>query len=173
MAVKVRPHYAARQKLRHATSICGCCVGMPFDATQPKNSIGKLSVPSKEAVRHMISKGFQNGISQFEKKIRPSSPISFHSFGNPKVCKKFFFHADAIALATYAEQLLPRGKAALCCILPRGIVWTHLYGTFLPARQSRTAKANNAEQSRMEQNCAHEHGNILFIVIHHTLEKNI
>ncbi len=102
--------------------------GMPFDAAWPKNLIGKLSVPSKEAARHMISKRFQNGISQFEKKIRPSSPISFHSFGNlKKVCKKFFFHVDAIALAAYAEQLLPRSKAAMCCILPHGIVWTHLF----------------------------------------------
>ncbi len=46
-----------------------------------------------------MSKGFQNGISQFEKKIRPNLPISFHSFGNLKVCKKLFFHVDAIALA--------------------------------------------------------------------------
>ncbi len=108
----------------------GC--GMPFDAAQPKNSIGKLSFPSKEAARHMMSKGFENGISQFGKKIRPSSPISFHSFCNlKKVCKKFFFHVDAIALAAYAEQLLRRGKAAVCCILPRGIVWTHL--NVLPA----------------------------------------
>ncbi len=63
----------------------------------------------------MMNKGFQNGISQFEKKITPSSPISFHSFGNlKKVCKKLFFHVDAIALAAYAKQLLPRGKAAVC-----------------------------------------------------------
>ncbi len=101
---------------------------MPFDAAWPKNSIGKLLVPSKEAVvRHMMNKGFQNGISQFEKKITPSSPISVHSFGNlKKVCKKFFFHVDIIALAAYAEQLLLCGKAAGCCILPRGIVWTYL-----------------------------------------------
>ncbi len=59
---------AVRQKLRHATSICGCCIGMPFDAVWPKTSICKLSVPSKEAVRHLMNKGFQNGISQFEKK---------------------------------------------------------------------------------------------------------
>ncbi len=105
--------------------LLGC--GMPFDAAWPKNSIGKLLVPSKEVARHMMSKGFQNGISQFEKKIRQSSPVSFHSFCNlKKVCKKLFFHVDAIALAAYDEQLLPRGKAAVCCILPRGIVWTHL-----------------------------------------------
>ncbi len=70
----------------------------------------------------------------FKKKIKPSSPISFHSFGNlKKVCKKFFFDVDAIALAAYAEQLLPRGKAAVCSILPRGIVWTYLQtsGCFL------------------------------------------
>ncbi len=118
-SIKVRPHYA--WTLRRL----GC--GLPFDAARPKNLIGKLSVPSKEAARHMMSKGFQNGISQFEKKIRPSSSISFHSFGNlKKVCKKFFFHVETIALAAYAEQLLPPGKAAMCCILPRGIVWTHL-----------------------------------------------
>ncbi len=75
----------------------------------------------------MMNKGFHNGISQFEKKITPSLPISFHSFGNlKKVCKKFFFHVDMIALAAYAGQLLPRGKAVVCCILPHGIVWTHL-----------------------------------------------
>ncbi len=97
----------------------GC--GMPFDAARPKNSIGKLSVPSKEAAWHMMSKGFQNGISRFEKIIRQSSPVLFHSFCNlKKVCKKFFFHVDAIALVAYAEQLLPRSKAAVCCILPHG-----------------------------------------------------
>ncbi len=105
--------------------------GIPFDTVRPKNSIGKLSVPSKEATWHMMSKRFQNGISQFEKKIRPSSLISFHSFGNlKKICKQFFLHVDAIALAAYTEQLLPRGKAAVCCILPRGIVWTHLQEFF-------------------------------------------
>ncbi len=77
----------------------------------------------------MMSTGFQNGISKFEKKIRPSSPISFYSFGNlKKICKKFFSHVDAIALAAYAEQLLPHGKAAVCYILLRGIEWTYLYG---------------------------------------------
>ncbi len=120
--VKVVPCHKYMWTLRRL----GC--GMPFDVAQLKNSIGKLSVPSKEAMRHMMSKRFQNGISQFEKKIRPSSTISFHSFGNlKKVCKKFFFHVDAIALVAYAKQLLPRGKAAVCCILSRGIVWTHLY----------------------------------------------
>ncbi len=98
--LKVRPHYAAqhtaakcgkaaRQKLCRATSICGRCVGMPFDAVWSKNSIGKLLVPSKEVARHLMNKGFQNSISQFEKKITLSSSISFHSFGNlKKVCKK-------------------------------------------------------------------------------------
>ncbi len=105
----------------------GC--GMPFDAAWPENSIGKLSVPSKEAARHMMSKGFQNGINQFEKKsdkVHQFRPVSFHSFCNLKVCKKLFFRVDAIALAAYAEHFLPRGKAAVCCILPHGIVWTHL-----------------------------------------------
>ncbi len=122
---KVRQGHAAKVALCHkymwTVRWLGC--GMLFDAVRPKNSIGKLSVPSKEAERHIMSQGFQNGISQFEKKIRPSSPISFHSFGNlKKVCKKFFFHANAIALTAYAEELLSRGKAAVCCILPRGIV---------------------------------------------------
>ncbi len=75
----------------------------------------------------MISKGFQNGISQFEKKIRQSSPVSFHRFCNLKmVCKNILFHVDKIVLVAYAEQLLPRGKATVCCILPRDIVWMHL-----------------------------------------------
>ncbi len=117
---KVAPCHKYMRTLRRL----GC--GMPFDAAQPKNSISKLSVPSKEAARHMMSKGFQNGISHFEKKIKPSSPISFHSFGNLKICKKFFFHVDTIALAAYAEQLLSRSKGTVCCILPCGIVWTHL-----------------------------------------------
>ncbi len=43
----------------------GC--GMPFDAMRPKNSIGKLSVPSKEAVWHM-SKGFQMISASLRKK---------------------------------------------------------------------------------------------------------
>ncbi len=120
-AAKIAPCHKYMRTLRRL----GC--GMPFDAARPKNSIGKLLVPSKEAVRHMMNERFQNGISQFEKKIRPTSPISFHSFGNlKKVCQKFFFHVDAITLVAYTEQLLPRGKAAVCCILLRGIVWTHL-----------------------------------------------
>ncbi len=107
---------------------CWLSCGMPFYAARPKNLIGKLSVLSKEAVRHMMSKGFKNGISQFEKKIRQISSVSFHSFCNPKkVCKKFFFHVDTIELGAYAELLLPCGKAPFCCILPGGIVWTHLH----------------------------------------------
>ncbi len=35
---------AAQQKSRYAASIYKCC-GMPFDAAQPKNLIGKLSKP--------------------------------------------------------------------------------------------------------------------------------
>ncbi len=94
----------ASARLRHAV---WCCA--------PKNLIVKLLVPSKEAAQHMMSKGFQNGISQFEKKIRQSSQVSFHSFCNlKKVCKKFFFHVDAITSAAYAERLLPHAK--LQCI---------------------------------------------------------
>ncbi len=142
MYIKVHPHNAAQahsSKVRQGrvakVAQChkymwtlrrlGC--GMPFDAARPKNLIGKLLVPLKEAARHMMNKGFQNGISHFEKKIKPSSPISFLSFGNlKKVCNKFFFQVDAIALTAHAEQLLALGTAAVCCILPRGIVWTHL-----------------------------------------------
>ncbi len=49
-------------------------------------------------------------------------------------------NVDAIALAAYAEQLLPRGKAAVCCILPHGIVWTHLYTYSLVPIMLRSAK---------------------------------
>ncbi len=41
---------------------------MPFDAVRSKNSIGKLSVPSKEAVRHMMSKGFKIVSASLRKK---------------------------------------------------------------------------------------------------------
>ncbi len=86
----------------HAAKVGPCCKYirmlhrlnrcMPFDAAGPKNSICKLSIPLKEAARHMMNKGFQNGISQFEKKIRQSSPVSFHNFCNlKKACKKLFF----------------------------------------------------------------------------------
>ncbi len=81
------------------------------------------------AVRHMMSKGFQNYISQLEKKTRCSSLVLFHTFCN--LCKKFFFNVDEIKLAAYAEQLLPRSKAAMSCILPRGIAWMHLYTLFI------------------------------------------
>ncbi len=95
-------------------TLCRLGCGIPFAAAWPKNLISKLSVPSKEAAWHMMSKGFQNGISQFEKKIIPSSLISFHSFCNlKKVCKKFFFHVDAIALAAYAEQLMQQSCSVL------------------------------------------------------------
>ncbi len=139
--LKVHPHYAAW----HTAAKCGkgraakvapchkymwtlhrLGCGMLFDAAWPKNLIGKLSVPSKEATRHMMSKGFQNGISHFEKKIRPSSPISFHSFGNlKKVCKKFYFHVDAIHWRHMPSNFCRAAKLQ-CGILLRGIVWTHL-----------------------------------------------
>ncbi len=44
----------------------GC--GMPFHAARPKNSIGKLSVPSKEAARHMMSMGFKMVSASLRKK---------------------------------------------------------------------------------------------------------
>ncbi len=123
-AAKVAPCH------KYIWMLCRLGCGMPFDAAPLKNLIGKLSIPLNEAAQHMMAKGFQNSISQFEKKIRQSSLVSFHSFCNlKKVCKKFFFLVDAIALAAYAEQYLQSGKAAVCCIRPCGIVWTHLYGT--------------------------------------------
>ncbi len=145
---------------KYIWTLCRLGCGLPFDAAWPKNSISKLSVPSKEAARHMMSKGFQNGISQLKKKIRQSSPVAFHSFLNlKKVYKKLFFHMDTIALAAYAEQLVPRGKAAVCCILPCGIVWTHLYrvtifwSLFSVTHKARYALfANNDKNWQKQQN---------------------
>ncbi len=64
-------------------------------------------------------------------------------------------NVDAIASAAYVEQLLPSGKAAVCCILPRGIVWTHLnistISTFrapAPPPGLRSGKANRYMRSR-------------------------
>ncbi len=62
--LKVHPHYTARhiaakvvpcQKYMWTLHRLGC--GMPFDAAWPKNSIGKLLVPSKEAAG--VSKWYQ------------------------------------------------------------------------------------------------------------------
>ncbi len=44
----------------------------------------KCQFHQRFAVWHMMSKGFQNGISQLEKKIRRSSLVSVHSFCNLK-----------------------------------------------------------------------------------------
>ncbi len=107
--------------------LCRLGCGMPFDAVRPKNSIDKLSVPSKEAAWHLMSKGFQNGISQFEKKNQTKFADLVPQFWQPEEgLQKIRFSCGRDPLAAYVEQLLLRGKAAVCCILPHGIVWTHL-----------------------------------------------
>ncbi len=81
--VKVRPHYAARhtaakcskaawQKLRHATSIYGLCVGL---AAACRSMLRGLKIRSANCRFHQKKprsiwwvKGFQNGISQLGKK---------------------------------------------------------------------------------------------------------
>ncbi len=105
-----------RCSLGRASACCGMLCGMKIQAT-------KCWSHQTFAVWHMMSKRFQNYISQLEKKIRQSSLISFHSFCN--LCKKLFFNTDAIKQAAYAEQHLPHSKAAMYCILPCGIVWMH------------------------------------------------
>ncbi len=58
---------------------------------------------------------------------------------------------DAIASAAYAEQLLPSSKAAVCCILPRGIVWTHL-NNHLWVEESPHATVARSFQDRFKTN---------------------
>ncbi len=96
-----------RGKSCTTTSICGRCVGLSAEC---RSMLRGLKIRSANCRSHQS---------------KPRG--TFHSFGNlKKVCKKFFCHVDMIALVAYAEQLLPRGKAAVCCILSRGIVWRHL-----------------------------------------------
>ncbi len=66
----VRQGYTAKvapcRKYMHTLCRLGC--GMLFDAAQPKHSISKLLVPSKEAVRHMIARGFKMVSASLRKK---------------------------------------------------------------------------------------------------------
>ncbi len=79
------------------------CRGMPYGM---KIQSAKCLSHQRFATRRTMSKGFQNNISQLEKKIRRSLLISFHSFCNLKYSlQKFFFNVDAIKLAAYDEQL--------------------------------------------------------------------
>ncbi len=96
--------------------------GMLFDAARPKNLIGKLSVPSKEVAWH---RGFKMVSASWKKKldkVHRSCSTVFVTWRSAKI----FFHVGAIALAAYTQQLLMRSKEADCCILPHGIVRTHL-----------------------------------------------
>ncbi len=82
-----------QQKLRHATSICGRCVGL---AAACRSMLCGLKIQSANCRSHQKKsrgiwwiRGFKMVSVSLKKKITPSSPISFHSFGNlKKVCKK-------------------------------------------------------------------------------------
>ncbi len=67
---KVRQGHAAKVAKCHKYmwTLCRLGCGVPFDAARPKNSIGKLSVPSKEAVRHMMSRGLKMVSASLRKK---------------------------------------------------------------------------------------------------------
>ncbi len=90
------------------------------------------------AAQHTMSKGFQNDISQLEKKIGRSSLVSFHSFCNLKYSLQNFFYygLDQIGgiRATFAMQ-------QTCSVLHSAMrhsvnaplkVSVHLYATLVP-----------------------------------------
>ncbi len=107
--------------LCRASTCCGTPCGMKIRSIKCRSH-------QRFAERHMMSTGFQNDISQLEKKIRRSLLVVFHSFCNLKYSlQKFFFNVDTIKLVAYAEQLLLRNKAAVCCPLLCSIVWMHHY----------------------------------------------
>ncbi len=96
----VRPHYAARQNgikcdlaARQMARIMWTSMqrglGRASSCHGIKNRPAKCRSHQRFAAQHMISKRFQNYISQLEKKIRQSLLVSFHSFCN--LCKRFFF----------------------------------------------------------------------------------
>ncbi len=104
--IKVCPHYAARQNdtkcgfamlqmvrimwtlMRHGLGRASACHSM---SCSMKIRSAKCRSHERFAAWHMMSKGFQNCISQLEKKTRWSSLVSFHSFCNPtySLRKKF------------------------------------------------------------------------------------
>ncbi len=88
------------------------------------------------AMRHMMSKGFKIASASWRKKsdeVHRSRSTVFVTWSI--VCEKFVFNVYAITLAAYVEQLLPHGKAAVCCILPRSIMWMHLKVSILISRK--------------------------------------
>ncbi len=104
--IMVSPHYAAWQNatkcglagrqmvrimwtsMRHRRSLgrASACCGMPCGM---KIQSAKCRSHPKFAMRHMMSKEFQNYISWLEKRIRRSLLVSFRSF--PYIRKRFFF----------------------------------------------------------------------------------
>ncbi len=139
-SLKVCPHYATQhtaakcgkaawQKLRYATGICGHCVGL---AAAYRSMLCSLKIRSANCRSHQkkprgiwwvrVSKWYQPVWEKKSDQVRRSRSTVLVTWRSAKN----FFHVDAIALAAYVEQLLPHGRAAVCCILLRGIVWTHL-----------------------------------------------
>ncbi len=110
--------------------MCECCVGLAATCHSMLRSLKIWSANCRSNQKKLRGIWWVRDFKMVSASLRKKSDQicrSRSSFSNlKKVCKKFFFHADAIALPAYTEQLLPRGKAAVCCILPCGIVWTHL-----------------------------------------------
>ncbi len=116
---KVHPHYAvwhtvaqrskaAQQKSHHAASIYGHCVGSAaacHSMLRPKNSIGKLSVPSKEAARH---RGFKMVSASLRKKSDKVHRSCSTVFVTSRSAKNFFScrrdRIGGICPATFAAQ---------------------------------------------------------------------
>ncbi len=71
--------------MRRGSGKASVCHGLP---SGKKIRSAKCQSHQWVTVWHMMSKGFQNYISQLKKKIRGSSLISFYSFCN--LCKKLF-----------------------------------------------------------------------------------
>ncbi len=141
ISLKVHPHYAAwhtaahrgkvaQPKSLHAASICGRCIDSAATYCSMLRTLKIWSANCRSHQRKPRGIWWVRSFKMVSASLRKKSDKvhrSRSSFCNlKKVCKKLFFYVDAIALATYAEQLLPHGKAAVCCILPHDTVWTHL-----------------------------------------------
>ncbi len=161
--VKVCPHYVCVAECNKMWLCCspngesnvntnatrlkqGFC--MLRHAVWHENSIGKVSVSSKICRANICGqlyrrcnfwcgiwgvRGFKIFVYKYKLKMRKTCVSHSTVFVTwNMVSKQLFLNVDVFKLAAYAEQLLPRGKA-MCCILPCGIVWMHLYHPFFGA----------------------------------------
>ncbi len=110
---------------KYMCTLCRLGCGMLFDDAQVKIRSANCQSHQRKPRGIWWVKGFKMVSASLRKKSDKVHQFCSTVFLTRRSAKNFFL-VDAIPLAAYAKQLLLRGKSALCCILPHGIVWTHL-----------------------------------------------